>query len=707
MFKDFFEYRFEDETTNYLSYDSSKINLGYLMMKGDDSIGNYISPIESKFIRGYEIQGFNNNSSVGTLEYGNNIWVFYGNGDVVSGVKNIYLSVYDKSTNEIEYKGYIVSTPVISTSHTIRGLTPSMEYHTGGTITVNGSSVSGVGTSWLSDGVCSGNRIGFGSTNSSDITTWYEISSVDSNTGLTITRGLFTDGKTSNLSITANTSYVIEDFRILYAFYASTATYTGVQLLKGLRYELFNINSPTTIGVSTTVDNIRATYRLLDSATTSATFRPNGLVLLPKTNFSQQDMYVISYPSATNISIQKFNTRANLTVTAGRSDSAYVLTTASIVHNGTNTGGYNSMILGDGDNMYVTHYTRISRIPISGVTAGSTTFIADQMVENPVGTSTTFPLSSQMFQSHYLPTINRFYVSHVQGTIRNYLFEYSVGGSFEKPIHINDTVQQSSYNIFNIDTLTTNFISDPLSSVYCGGISFISRYSSDNNNILYTLPIEADKDYLNLNNSFIITPEIYTTSASTYNKVLIDYQTFYNTDRFVNPRESFDVYYRTTGITTNTGSWELLPEDGSISGSSSSIQFRFTFRTAGVYSVPTKIYGITILYDSNGIPKSITNYEPSLSETNKASQIFSWRQRTLFNTTIPNLKINIYDTSNNSLLLEDSTILNNYGYWEYSSDNGDNWNPWDNTQNNEGNYVRYNATGLTANNLIIKTILYE
>ena len=56
-------------------------------------------------------------------------------------------------------------------------------YYSTGTISVSGTSVSGTGTDWLSDGVPIGARIGFGSTNSSEITTWYNILTIPSEIG--------------------------------------------------------------------------------------------------------------------------------------------------------------------------------------------------------------------------------------------------------------------------------------------------------------------------------------------------------------------------------------------------------------------------------------------------------------------------------------------------------------------------------------------
>jgi len=716
MATNYLQYNFDTDTVTYPSgYDSTKLNLGHLMYKRTNENGElYVSPLEPKFLRGYEVISVAPYSypyqidSLGSLKYDDDtIWLFYaGGGSQGTIAKRIFLATLKKSTNQFTEVGSIQVNYTPNNTHQCYTIIPSLELHTGGTITVSGSSVIGLGTTWLTDGVCVGNRIGFGSTNSLNITTWYRISSVNSDTSITISKEFSTDGDTSTLNITGATSYVIEDFRLIYFNYgAGTTTNRGISLTKGLRYELFTISS-TSIPAGTTIDNIRACYRILDSATTSATFSPIGGVLMDKTSFTNQDLYSLTYISSTNISIQKFNIRSSLTLTAGRSNSPFIFTTGSQAHGGTNIGGFIPMVTDYNNNFYVTTNTRICRIPISGITASSTTFIVDSMVENPPGTSTTYPLSSQLFGGQYLRQANKFYISHSQGTIRNYVTSYVVSGQFDRPIHINDQTQQGTYLVDKFDNLTTNFLSLSEYPYYTDGILFLVRGTATNNNIIYTLPIEADEDYHTITNSCVITPELTTLSATSYNKVYADVDMFFNKDqRFYIPRETYDIYYRTSGITTDTGSWSLVPTSGQISGSSNSIQFKLTFRTAGLYTIPCRIKGIILSYQSNDIPKSLPFYDPSLKFTDKTSNIFSWRQNSEFTNTIPNLNINIYDTSNN-LLLSDSVSGSTSGIWEYSNDDGNIWNSWSSSANTTGNYIRYSASTLSASGLIIKPILF-
>jgi hypothetical protein len=716
MFKDFIEYNFGGEVNDYLaSYDSSKLNMGHLMYRLTDETGQtYVTPTETKFLRGWEIgnlvDAFRINN-LGFVKYTDNIsWVFYTNADSLGTVvKRIFLATYDKSLNELKEMGSINVNYNPNATHACNSLIPSLENHTGGTVTVVGNTVSGSGTTWSTDGVCSGNRIGFGSTNPEDITTWYTISSVVDNTNLIISREYSSDGIVENLNLSGGTPYVIEDLRLIYVNRASSAAVTtrGIALVKGLRIENFT-PSPLTIPAATTIDNLRACYRLLDSATTSATFIPTGIILEDKVSLTEQYLFVQSNPATTSINIQRFNVRAALTLTAGRSDSAFNFTTGTVNHNGTNINLINPFIKGSNGDYYVNLFTRISRIIPANITNGSTTFIGDTMIENPPGTSTTFPLSSQLSGFHYLPNADRFYISHNQGTTRNYVTPYSTSGEFERVVNLNDVIESNTYVVSELDTLTSNFISLPLRTFYHNGLSYVARDVANNRNVLYTLPIEADKEYHTTTKACIITPEFTTPDVVNYDKVYLRTKSTYNKGRFISPSENVDIYFRTSGITDDSGSWTLVDKTGDISFTSgSTIQFKIAFSTIGLTCIPDKVYGITMSYFSNGIPLSTPFYEPSLKQSDISSQIFSWRQIHEFVDDIPELNIDIYDVSGSTLLLTDDTDTSLNGVWEYSSNDGVSWSAFTQSANTIGNYIRYTPNSSLGSGITVKPIIYE
>ena len=715
MYKGFIDYNFTTNTVDYsLTYSSSSLNLGHLMTRATASNGDpYVTPVETRFIRGYEI---GNNTvfqinNLGFLKYNDNIsWIFYvnGNDSGTSVAKRIFLSTYNKSLNQFQEVGSINVNYPPNNNHRCLSLNPSMEYHTTGTVSVLGASVSGVGTNWQTDGVCVGNRIGFGSTNSIDINFWYQISSVDSDTQLTISREFSTDGDLSTLSFTAGTPYVIEDFRLIYGNISSSTVYRGIALVKGLRYENFT-NSPTTIPAATTVDNIRACYRILDSSTSTAVFAPVGIILEDKVSFTEQYIYTLTPNTTTTISIQKFNIRASLTLTSGYSNSPYVFTTGIVAHGGSNMIYSNPFIKAKDDDYFVNLYTRISRIIPANIASASTNFIGDEMPEITAGSSTTFQVSSQLQGFHYLPLIDRFYISHEQGTIKNYITPYTiVGNQFERAFNINDTIQSNSYVVSLVDTLTTNFISLPLRSYYHDGLSYILRDTNTDNNLVYTLPLEADKRYHTASNACVITPEITTSNNYSYDKVYLRTDLSFNSGRLMKPTENVDVYFRTSGISNDTGTWSLIGENGDISyATGSSIQFKITFSTIGLNSIPDKVYGLALTYFSQDIPPSLNYFEPSLKLSNLTTENFVWRQVQVFPDLVPNISIDIYGVTSSLLLLTDDTDNSTNGTWEYSTNNGLSWSAFTNSANSIDNYLRYTPNSSLGTGISVKPILYE
>ena len=106
-----------------------------------------------------------------------------------------------------------------------------------------------------------GNRIGFGSTDPKQITTWYEISAMASDTGITLA--------TSAGTIAAGTPYVIEDLRAYLNCTSVTTSLGGIYVIKGLNPAHFT-GAGGAVPAATTVDNIKASYFLKDAATGTA-----------------------------------------------------------------------------------------------------------------------------------------------------------------------------------------------------------------------------------------------------------------------------------------------------------------------------------------------------------------------------------------------------------------------------------------------------
>jgi hypothetical protein len=111
-------------------------------------------------------------------------------------------------------------------------------------------------------------------------------------------------------------------------------------------------------------------------------------------------------------------------------------------------------------------------------------------------------------------------------------------------------------------------------------------------------------------------------------------------------------------------------------------------------------------YFSDGIPLSTTFYEPSLKHSDISSQIFAWRQVHEIVDDIPELSVDIYNVSGNTLLLTDNTDTPVNGVWEYSSDNGNNWSGFTSSANTIDNYIRYTPNSSLGTGIKVKPILY-
>jgi hypothetical protein len=170
----------------------------------------------------------------------------------------------------------------------------------------------------------------------------------------------------------------------------------------------------------------------------------------------------------------------------------------------------------------------------------------------------------------------------------------------------------------------------------------------------------------------------------------------YGSSGFTIPPEILIIHYRTTGIDTDTGSWteftnvQNLNDDIICEGvlDSIEIQFRFSYKIAGNTCLPNRVYGFTLVYEDD---RTDSHYSPSVSNSNLTNRTFAWRQESLWNSNIPNLKIRLYNATNNNIVFYDTITNSASGTWEYSTDNGVTWLPWNSSADSVGNYIRYVA----------------
>jgi hypothetical protein len=163
--------------------------------------------------------------------------------------------------------------------------------------------------------------------------------------------------------------------------------------------------------------------------------------------------------------------------------------------------------------------------------------------------------------------------------------------------------------------------------------------------------------------------------------------------------ERVKLYYRTTGIGNDSGTWLDVPENGDMSQVvvGNEIQFALAWDVLGLLAAANRVYGLVFTYEDGS---QDIHYQPSVAESNIANNIFAWRQVRLWGSNIPNLRIRLYNDDTNYLIIDDDTLTESQGTFEYSSNNGSTWNPWNDTQDTIGNYIRYTANSLPANTRI-------
>jgi hypothetical protein len=242
-------------------YDSTKTLLSSLSRQatGPNYEDRYISPKASAIVNIPEIFSSGSQSMPHIHKWSDNIyWIFTASNASAAVTRTLALTEFNSSTFTLTYKGFItLSGTTIAGNKTVRSMRAMVYKHITGTVSTSGSSttISGSGTGFTDERIAVGARIGFGTTDPTAVTTWYEITAITDNTTLTIN---------APVTLSASTSYVIEEIRVAVACTNATLINGGVHLIKGLNYSTFS-QGGTTIVEATTVDNIRASYLLTDA----------------------------------------------------------------------------------------------------------------------------------------------------------------------------------------------------------------------------------------------------------------------------------------------------------------------------------------------------------------------------------------------------------------------------------------------------------
>lgn len=698
-------YRFGIDT-----YDPDKLGLGELMVQKsglaaeDDFAGPFPivvgRPMEASVAIPYAFPWAMRWSEASDSQWD---WVFVADNSTAATTRRLGMYRFDRLTGALTYDGFLTITfPGTSEAKTIRGLRMSYEKHTVGTVGVSGTAVTGVSTQFQTDRPCVGNRIGFGSTDPAAITQWYEISSIVSDTGLTLT--------TTAGTITAGTPYVIEDLRAYLIVTSVTTSLGGLYVIKGLRRELF---SPTggVVPAGTIVDCIKASYFLKDAATGTALVSFGG-ALEEKTSYLSRNFWVIH--TVANPIMQKFNVYAALTLTGGAATNAWLLNTGSGgvlvgAPSQLNNGRLANPSHGPGAGLNCIYFTTITRIyrtiDVSGITSLSTSWLIDNMTEVPPGGTATFAAGGGMQSIEYSGVIDRFLIT-TSGTagIRSYVTQYRTdGGQMDRFIFSdNKQIDQGG-----ADSSVTPQPSQLASAFMCwveGGVLYAIRNGTTAIlNQLYVIPLGADWEYIAASGARLVLPRIPTPGADKYIQSFAQEAQVIGGNSGKNlgmTTEPYRIQFRTSGIIDNSGGWTPLDATGDLSGVAGSdyIQFRAEFRVANTM-IPSRLLNVGVLYDA----VSTDSHFMVSDKSDPATKKFVWWFADDFGGTVPTLKVRIYDAVSKALLVNDTTV-GATGTWEKSTD-GTTWGAYNSTdRGNDTTYLRYTPASI-ADGVVVQPVL--
>jgi hypothetical protein len=229
---------------------------------------------------------------------------------------------------------------------------------------------------------------------------------------------------------------------------------------------------------------------------------------------------------------------------------------------------------------------------------------------------------------------------------------------------------------------------------------YLTIGTANTQNIWLNIPIGADYKYAPQTKQWAVFPKLIVPSNKKFKSSLIKYSNAMSSEEMSFPPERVYIFYRTSGIDDDSGSWTRLPDNGDMSNitATEQIQLAVAWDVMGTFALYPPVYGVTLVYENDS---QISQYIPSLSLTDVTNKRFVWRQAQLFITTnIPVLNIKLYNSETGNLITEDTTALQSHGVFQYSANSGSTWNTWDNNQNVLNNYIRYTANNLPANTLI-------
>lgn len=699
---------------NYLSessYDYTKWNLGKGVIYNEFGVNpedKWIAP-DFQAIHPMEESTAFAVVQIAAYNLSSNICYVFGveNSTTASATRRVHLWTLNRKNGTRSWNGFITMTLATATAHTVRDFKIDVKNESTGTVSVSGTAVTGTSTQFSANKVAVGARIGFGSTDPGQITTWYRVSAVGSDTSITLA--------TSAGTVAGGTAYVIQEFRPIYVATNATTTNGGIHYGKGISIEDFTVGG-TTISLAVSTDNVKAMYWLKDASTQTNIVAAGCAVNFATATATNLDAYVLDLVSAGNYKVYKYNLRAALTVASGASTSAFVLATGNQAITGTGSQNANCTFAnadhgtGSGiDSIYFVSTTRVMRASCSNITNASTTWISDVVAEIPTGGTSTFTATSTLSTIEYLDSPDVFVVGTTHASANfSYITKFvSSGTAFDKifgrDYRYNEQSLKDSSHPTVFSTSSTVF-----SYTNAGGnrVFAVKQGTTALLNQIYVMAFGSDWDYASVTSGRLITPEISTSNASKYMRCFVNHIDYLGGTALGKSSESYRVYVRTANIQTDaTTGWTLVNSFNDLSAftGASSIQFAIEFKTIGETCLPTRILGVNVEYEDTSTD---SHYAFSANLSSAASKTFAWKFVNAFGGTVPTLEVNLYNQVSGGLLLSDNTDTPT-GTFEKSTDGGSNWVTYNDTDKaNDTTYIRYIPDSL-ADNVTISAYLVQ
>jgi hypothetical protein len=462
--------------------------------------------------------------------------------------------------------------------------------------------------------------------------------------------------------------YVIEEIKILYGLVQNASPFNqgGYFLAKGLNLDAFRFQ--LVIPNATTVDKIRAIYKLNEIIPETFLSSMGSIHLKDKESSTKQILYAM-HSSAYHSYLISMNLRAPLNnIINGESTEAFLWKTYPY-NNADNFGNlwYAKANHGPGKNipsLYFSSGSRLFRISENKLSPFMNILFEDYQEIRPMG-GFGFHMSYNMNNCFYYDKFDEFV--NWDGTLlhRN---KYS-GSPTQYKIKFGFTDRRYSNIISRFE------VNDIIKFQNMEGQVFFPKnniwYSAESGSryALKVFNFDADWTYADQTKNRLITPALKTSSIEKLKKCIVEDFEMIGDDELGASLEAYRVYYRTYGIFDDSGEWNLLDYSLDISyiKPQEFIQFMLEFKTMGTTCIPARISSIGFTYEESDYLPS--EFEWNLNDSNNDLAIYGFEQKSLIS--FSKITISLYDINTDFKVFETTNEENNKGTFEYW--NGSSW----------------------------------